>query len=144
MRAAIAVCLCLISAPAWSQGWGDLDSLLLRSLSPTGAMEAAFWLPDNPDPTQATRALGVVYAYIPGSAGNTSIHVGRFMRSGSGFVLAGPVTGLFGHDPRDQAFFPGRVEITTTTLGPNEPRCCPTVPQRWSVDLATGQARPVN
>jgi hypothetical protein len=42
------------------------------------------------------------------------------------------------------AFFPDHVEVSTLTLGPNDPRCCPTLTKRWSIDLQSGEAVPIN
>ena len=129
---------------AQDAGWGDLDGLLVRSLSNTGSIDASFWLPDYGNPTEARRALGIAYIYIPGSAGNTGISAGIFTRQASGWVMTARVPALFGQLPRDHEFAPGVMEVTTTTLGPGEARCCPTKATRWRVDLSTGQANPLN
>ena len=131
-------------AAAQDAGWGDLDALLVRNLSNTGSIDASFWLPDYGNQTQARRALGIAYIYIPGSAGSTSISAGIFMRQASGWVLTARVPALFGQSPRDHVFAPGVMEVTTTTLAPGDARCCPTKPTRWRVDLSTGQASPLN
>ena len=130
-------------ARAQDADWGNLDALLLP-LSPTGQMEAALFLPDTADPASATRALGVVYAHIPGSAGSVSIHAAVYQRTGAGWAPTVLVRDLFGQMPRDAAFQPGRMEVTTTMPGPNDPRCCPTLAVRWSIDLGTGAATRLN
>lgn len=122
----------LPATAAAQDGWGDLDGLLVQSLG--GPLEAAFWLPDNADPAQAQEAMGVVYVPIPGAAGNTSIGIGLFRRGASGFALAGQVEGLFGFAPRDTAFGPDAIELTTTVLKDGEPRCCPSGEARWRID----------
>jgi hypothetical protein len=145
-RIALVLALILGLAPlarAQEVGWGNLDALLVP-LSPTGAMEAALFLPDTPDPLTATRALGVVYAHIPGSAGSVSIHPAIFTRGAGGGALYRQVSGLFGQSPRDAQFFPERIEVTTTMPGPDDPRCCPTLPVRWSIDLVSGVATRLN
>lgn len=144
-RALLLVALVTCAAPASAQtqawpnqhGWGSLDAMILSTLTTSGTAEAAFWLPDHPDPAQATRGLGVAYEYIQGSAGNTSIALGYYVRSAAGWQMAGPVTGVFGQSPRDPVYTQTTLEITTTMLGPNEPRCCPTLPVRWRIDLAS-------
>lgn len=119
-----------------AQGWPNLDQLLFSTLTTSGTAESSFWLPDTPDPATATQALGVVYEYIPGSAGNTGIATGYYQRTQTGaWQFAGVVQGLFGQQPRDPAFAPGYMDLTTTMLGPNEPRCCPTLATRWRIDL---------
>ncbi|OAN68969.1 hypothetical protein A8B82_04670 [Sulfitobacter sp. EhC04] len=123
------------------EGWGNLDALLLNSLSTTGSMEASYWLPDNPDPAQAQLGLGIAYIHIPGSAGSVSIEAGIFRRTQNGWQYTAPVVNLFGHEPRDPLFQNGQVQLLTTMLGPGEPRCCPTQEAKWQIDLTTGQAQ---
>ena len=142
---ALAALLILLAGPVRAQdGWPNLDALLFSTLTASGQAEASFWLPDQVDPTTATRAVGVVYEHIPGSAGSVGIATGVYVRTGQGWQFAGPVQGMFGQSPRDPAFGPAHVDITTTLLGPNEPRCCPTVPGRWRIDLATLVAQRLN
>lgn len=139
-----AFCLCLTAIPVGAQGWGNLDAFLFRHLTRSGTAEASFWLPDAPDAGTARRAIGIVYEHIPGSAGNVGIAVGLFVRQGEGWSYLGEVEGLWGHDPRDASFGTNSVDLTTTTLGPNEPRCCPTQVSRWRIDLSTRQTPPLN
>tara|TARA_R110002094_G_scaffold100763_9_gene100880 strand:- start:2571 stop:3008 length:438 start_codon:yes stop_codon:yes gene_type:complete len=139
-----AICLMVAGLPALAQSWGNLDALLYRHLTSSGTAEASFWLPDTLDPTTAERAIGVVYEYIPGSAGNTGIAVGSFVKQGSNWIFTGQIDGLWGHMPRDALFGQSSVDVTTTTLGPNEPRCCPTQVSRWRIDLASLKTVPLN
>ncbi|WP_299722938.1 hypothetical protein [uncultured Tateyamaria sp.] len=138
---ALVICVAPLRA---QEGWPDLDVLLGSTLAPGGQFEVSFWLPDAADPAQARQAIGVVYPIIVGAAGNTGIAVGHFVRVEGGWAYAGLIGNLFGHNPRDAAFLPGAVQLTTTMLGPNEPRCCPTLPVRWQIDLATRQAQRLN
>ncbi|WP_299612828.1 hypothetical protein [uncultured Tateyamaria sp.] len=144
--AAIILALSLWVPPVTAQqaGWPNLDQLLFSTLTASGRAEASFWLPDRPEPTTATRALGVVYEHIPGSAGSVSIAVGLYQRVAEGWAFVGPVEGLFGNSPREVEFGPTSLDLTTTMLGPNEPRCCPTLPVRWRIDLATRVAQRLN
>ncbi|WP_223999691.1 hypothetical protein [Aureimonas sp. SA4125] len=41
---------------------------------------------------------------------------------------------IFGVTPRDARFSRGRIEVTTSVQGPNDPRCCPTEEKRWVVN----------
>jgi len=142
---ALALVLALLAGSAQAQnGWPNLDALLFSTLTASGRAEGSYWLPDQADPASATRALGVVYEHIPGSAGSVSIASGVYVRTTQGWQFAGVVQGLFGQSPRDIAFAPTFVELTTTMLGPNEPRCCPTLPARWRIDLATLTAQRLN
>lgn len=124
---------------AQQAGWPDLNRLLFPPLTRSGTAEAANWLPDHPDPAQATQGLGVVYEYIAGSAGSVSIAVGYFQRVQGGWVFVRAVEGLFGQEPRDPLFHNGMMDVTTTVPGPNDPRCCPTQVARWRIDLANGK-----
>lgn len=142
---------CVLAFAVWlspltaqTAGWPDLDSLLFSTLTKSGRAEASFWLPDQPDPTTATRALGIVYEHIPGSAGSVSIATGLYQRVEQGWAFVGPVQGLFGNAPRDPEFTQTHIDLTTITLGPNEPRCCPTLPVRWRIDLNTRTAQRLN
>lgn len=141
---AVALNVSVTPATAQQSAWPDLDRLLFSTLTASGTAEASFWLPDQADPATATRALGVVYEYIPGSAGSTSIAVGLYQRTTAGWGFIGPVEGLFGQSPRDAVFGPTYVDLTTIMLGPNEPRCCPTMPVRWRVSLASRAAQRLN
>ncbi|WP_415401612.1 hypothetical protein [Tateyamaria sp. SN3-11] len=146
MRFAALFCAILaFAAPVRAQdGWPNLDALLFSTLTASGQAEASFWLPDTPDPATATRALGVVYEHIPGSAGSVSIATGVYVRTAQGWQIAGVVPSLFGQSPRGANFGPASVDLTTTTLGPNEARCCPTVETRWRIDLTTFIAQRLN
>ncbi len=132
--------LTLLPSATLAQDWGDLDRLLFQSLTDSGTAEASFWLPNAPVPTVATTAIGVVYEYIPGSAGNTGIATGVFVRQANGWSFAGEVDGMYGQSPRDAAFSQSSVDVTTTLPGPNDPRCCPTVPTRWRIDFGSLKA----
>ncbi|MBF9035335.1 hypothetical protein HKCCE2091_13905 [Rhodobacterales bacterium HKCCE2091] len=136
MRALLLVLALWAAAPAAAQDWSFIDPLIARSLDVRAGDSGATLFPDHPDPAQATTAVG--FHYFPNRSGGNSfsIAVGVFRRGDGGWTYAGPVE-VFGTDPRDPAFAPGRFEITTTMLGPNEPRCCPTLAMRWIVDTGT-------
>ncbi len=127
-----------LAAQAQDSGWGDLDSLILNSLPQDGEVLSAYWLPDHADPGVARTALAIVYAHIPGSAGNFGIDVAVFMRGSDGWTLHRTVDGVFGTDPRDVLFLGDRIELTTTTLQPEDARCCPSGEKRFSILRTTG------
>jgi hypothetical protein len=138
----IGVCLSAgVALGAWAQDgdWGNLDALILGSMPQQGEVQASFWMPDHADPTIAGAALALVYAHIPGSAGSVSLDAGVFFRTSAGWRFGRRVDGLFGHNPRDVLFLGDRIEVTMTTLGPNEPRCCPTQVTRYSILRTTGE-----
>jgi hypothetical protein len=134
--AAVAAFLLVLGGACSAQDqsqWGDVGKFLVQSLAPGQQNEAFTWLPDNPDPARAREAIGIIYPVIVGAAGNTGIVVGHFTRIEAGFTRDAIVTKLFGYSPRDARFFPDHIEVTTDVLGPNDPRCCPTVAQVWSI-----------
>ena len=129
MLRALALALSLVGGSAAAQ---DVQTLLARTLG-SGA-DALYWLPDSADQAQAREALGIAYVPIEGSAGSVSIAAGYYAKGPGGFGFVGPVTELFGFEPRDARFLADRIEVTTTTLAPGDPRCCPTATTRWSID----------
>lgn len=142
-----ALCLALLwpfSASAQDTGWGNLDALLLGTLSQTGSMEASFWMPNSEDPAIATEALGVIYVHVPGSAGTVSIHAALFGKTDSGWNFWLPVSGLFGQSPTAPVHGPEGIEISTMVLGPGDARCCPSEEARWRIDRTTGLATRIN
>ncbi len=102
-----------------------------------GESVSAYWLPDSTTPARATEAIGVLYREIEGAAGNVTIEMGHFSRSGADYRLTGRVRDVYGMGPRDVAFLSDRIELTTTMPKPEDPRCCPTGTARWSIDRAS-------
>ena len=118
--------------------------MLVMELSPTRSMEGGEWFTDKDAFGRETRALGIIYVHVPGSAGTVSIHAGIFDFHDSGWVKTRDVSGLYGVGPRNAVFHANRIELETTTLAPGDPRCCPTQKVRWQVDIGTGAAIPLN
>lgn len=144
IRALVLVLATLAGSVQAQEGWPNLDLLLGANLAPGASFERSYWLPDSADPNAARQAIGVVYPIIVGAAGNTGIAVGHFQRLSTGWSFMGPISGVFGHDPRDTAFAGRVIELTTTMPGPNDPRCCPTLPVRWRIDLVSKTAQRLN
>lgn len=140
IKAILPLTLTLLAGPSLAQqGWENVGYLMQQSFQTGTEWESGYWLPDRTNPAEAREALGVAYPVIPGAAGNTTIVAGYFVRSGDGFSYAGPLEGLFGHNPRAARFLPDRIEVITTMPLPGEPRCCPTGTARWSIDRASRQ-----
>jgi hypothetical protein len=139
MLRALALALGLAAGSALAQ---DVQTLLKQTLR--AEAEALYWLPDATDPAQAREALGVAYIPIEGSAGSVDIAVGYYARGPQGFGLVGGISELFGFEPRDARFLADRIEVTTTTLAPGDPRCCPTATTRWSIDRQSLAAERLN
>lgn len=131
-------------AEAQQESAQEIARMLVTDLSPTGAMESGQWFTNPAFPVTGAVGLGIIYAYIPGSAGSVSIHAGIYLRYPTGWSMTREVTGIFGMSPSNAVFHDDRVEVTTTTLGPNDPRCCPSVAARWSIDVTNGVATRLN
>ena len=143
MTRAILTALFLAATPVVAQDWSFIDPLLARSLDIQPGEGGATLLPDDLDPNAATVALGFHY-YESRTGGNAvMLNVGLFRQDATGWRYTGPVE-VFGWDPREARFSPGQIELTTTTLGPGEPRCCPTAVTQWVIDTATGTATRLN
>ena len=143
-RLALMATLTLAATPAPAQDWGTIGSVMMQNLTASGTAAASFWLPNAADPAIATIGLGVAYEHIPGSAGNTGIAVGFFIKQDDAWVFAGLAQNIFGQTPSDPIFTQTHAEVTTIMPGPNDPRCCPTVPTRWRIDYETLQATRLN
>ena len=139
--------LLLATAPlcaAAQEGWPNLDAVLFAQLAQgSGVVEASFFLPDRPAPSEAREAVAIVYEWIQGSAGSTSIAAAYYTLDHPPlrFTFRGYISDLYGHNPRDPQFLPDRIELTMTTLKDGEPRCCPTGETRYAIDRSTRQAR---
>lgn len=127
----------LPGVPAGPGDWGDIGGLIQGTIGEPLIEGSNFWLPDNADPMRARQAVVFHYFMPPGGGNAMGLKTALFRKTGEGFVLAGMIEGLFGNQPRDVRYLADRVEITTTTLGPNDARCCPTQVAVWSVDLGT-------
>ena len=141
LRNLILLTLLTLAPAALAQDWSPAAAALQRDLAGGRAPLATFFFPDAPDPGAASRALGVAYVHIEGSAGSASIHAGLFVPDGQGsWQMLRPVEGLFGQSPRDPQAGPDGFFVKTSMLGPNDPRCCPSVETTWFIDWTTGQA----
>lgn len=78
-------------------------------------------------------ALAFVY-YDDGEGGNSAyLKVAVFHGEKGGFRFVKIANDVFGQEPRNARFGQGAIEITTTTTGPNDPRCCPTLVKRYVI-----------
>lgn len=136
----LALTLALLLAPVAGlaqHAWSFLDPLLTQTLGIRPGEGPPKLFVDHADPNVATQ--GLAFFYYENRHGGNAVHhnIGYFRRIEAGWTFVAPVTGLFGHNPRDASFANGVIEVTTTTLGPNEPRCCPTQVTRWRFDPVT-------
>ena len=78
-------------------------------------------------------ALVVAY-YANRDGGNSyEIKVMLFEGQAGGFRFIRAVQDVYGEAPRAAKFARGQVRITLMTLGPNDPRCCPSVPKEYVI-----------
>lgn len=77
----------------------------------------------------------LVFAYYDDRSGGNAINLDVMLFEGrpGGFAFLRKVEDVFGQDPRAAQFSRGRIRITLTTLGPNDPRCCPTLPKQYTI-----------
>ena len=122
-----------------TDAWGFITGLVAQSLDVWPGDASPYFFVDHADPNTAVHALGM--HYFEGRSGGNAIglNAGLFRRDPEGWRFLGRVE-MIGVGPRDVTFPPGKILATTTTLGPDDARCCPTQPTRWSIDVATRQA----
>ena len=69
------------------------------------------------------------------TGGNSSALDAELFRNENGrMVYLRSAAEVFGSRPRDVAFAPGRITLTTTMPRPGEPRCCPSGSQNWTIE----------
>ena len=137
-KLAVLIALVLATAPAIAQDWSFLGPLTAQTLDVRPGEDAPMLFSDHPDPGVANVSL--IFHYYPNRDGGNAMHlnVGVFRRDPEGWRFLGLVP-VYGYDPRDVTFGPGRIDLTTTMQGPNDPRCCPSQLTRWAVDTNTLQ-----
>lgn len=135
---AVAALACL-GAPAQaqtSQSHPQIDARLLRIVKaegPRAKMLGKDVFFGDYDGDNQRDALAFVY-YDDGEGGNsTYLKVVVFHGEKGGFRFVKIANDVFGQAPRNARFGQGTIEITTTTLGPNEARCCPTLAKRYLI-----------
>ena len=134
----LAALLCALALPAAAQDWSFMANLVAQSLDIRAGDGPPILFSDHPDPGTANYSL-IFHYYDNRDGGNaTMLDVGLFRRDPEGWRFLAQVP-VYGQEPRDANFHDWQVDITTTMPGPNDPRCCPTVPTRWAVDLRTYQ-----
>lgn len=126
------------SHPSWAQDWSFLGPLTQQTLDVRPGDSAPTLFSDHPDP--ATARFSLIFHYFDSRSGGNSfgLNVGLYRHDPEGWRFL-TLLEIFGVEPRDAQFFPGRIVVTTTMPGPNDPRCCPTVPTRWDIDTRTFQ-----
>jgi hypothetical protein len=75
----------------------------------------------------------IYYAFVGGNS--FGLDVSLFENLGETLVHMRAVEKIFGTEPRDVIIGSGLIEVTTTTLKPGDPRCCPTGETRHRIKL---------
>ena len=86
----------------------------------------------------------IAFLYHP-SGGNSDVlttWIWRDTENGYELARSPSIVEVFGLDPRNVRFSPGRIEVTTTVMKPDDPRCCPSGEQTFNllVDRTTATA----
>lgn len=140
MRRALAGAILALAfgQPSAAQDWSFIAPLTAQVLDVRPGDGAPMLFSDHPDPAMAR--YSVIFHYFPsrGGGNSMSLNVGLFEHTAEGWQFA-RLLDVFGSDPREGQFSTDLFEVTTTTLGPGEPRCCPTQTTRWVVDLRSGE-----
>lgn len=79
-------------------------------------------------------AVTCIYAETGGNA--ASLDVLLFTGEAEGFRFFRKAAGVFGENPRNVAFRPGAIDVTMTTLGPNDARCCPSQEKNLTIEIS--------
>ena len=133
----VVTCATLFSPQARAQDWSFIASLVAQTLDVRPGDRAPLLFSDHPDPGTAQTAR-IFHYHDSRSGGNAlGLNVGLFRREAGGWVFVSTLP-IFGTSPRDARFSPGRIDIATMTLGPNDPRCCPTQVSVWTIDTRSG------
>lgn len=77
----------------------------------------------------------LVFSYYSDKGGGNSTSLDVFLFDGrpDGFTFRRRVADVYGSSPRDAAFSNGSIKVTLTTLGPDDPRCCPTSQRTYKI-----------
>lgn len=80
----------------------------------------------------------IAFVYHPSGGNAANLDVLMFKGDGRGFRFFRKAEGIYGEDPRDIAIRPGAIDVTMTTLGPNDARCCPTLEKGYTIEISSG------
>lgn len=80
---------------------------------------------------------GLAFAYfdMSGSGGGSGagLDVSLFENRDGHMAHLRRVDEVLGQEPRNARFERGRIYVTTTVLGPDDPQCCPTKAHEWAI-----------
>ncbi|SFL69882.1 hypothetical protein [Methylorubrum salsuginis] len=77
----------------------------------------------------------LIFSYHSDKAGGNSTSLDVFLFDGKpgGFTFKRHVADIYGSSPRAAVFSNGSIKVTLTTLGPDDPRCCPTSQKTYTI-----------
>ncbi|NWG52096.1 MAG: hypothetical protein HXY28_00085, partial [Hydrogenophilaceae bacterium] len=70
----------------------------------------------------------------PTGGNSAGLDVPLFRNQGGRMVYWRSEQEVFGEQPRNIAFAPGRITLTTSVLRDQDPRCCPTGARNWTIN----------
>jgi len=79
-------------------------------------------------------ADALAWVLYPSGGNSDFLRVALFRGESGRLVHHRNVDDVFGAEPRDVVFAPGRITLTTTMPRPDDPRCCPTGSRDWVID----------
>ena len=82
------------------------------------------------------RRDAVAFIYAETGGNSTSLDVLLFTGGPEGFRFFRKAEGVFGEGPRNVAIRPGAIDVTLTTLGPRDARCCPTQEKNLTIEIS--------
>jgi hypothetical protein len=109
---------------AWARGKYNSDGMGL--IEPVDTFFGDYSGDGQPD------ALVVSYYDMGGSG--AGVGVALFRNDAGRMVHQRDVEDVFGQEPREVRFERGRITLTTTVAGPDDPHCCPTEPRQWTIN----------
>lgn len=77
----------------------------------------------------------IAFVYHPSGGNAANLDVLMFKGEGRGFRFFRKAEGIYGEDPRDVVIRPGAIDVTMTTQGPNDARCCPTLAKGYTIEI---------
>lgn len=76
----------------------------------------------------------LAWVLYPSGGNSDFLQVVLFRGESGRLVHHRNVDDVFGSEPRNLVFTPGRITLTTTMPRPDDPRCCPSGAQDWVID----------
>lgn len=75
----------------------------------------------------------LAWVLYPTGGNSMALDAALFRNENGRMVYFRSAADVFGSNPRNVVFAPGRITLTTTMPRPGEPRCCPSGSQDWTI-----------